>query len=101
MYMYIMCISLLVYSDKFKGRSDLLSMSATLMLVFDNQSCDLRHHMLLMTVFMMIKLNVCTVNIHLFVVYLFVVYLFVVYLFVVCYLFISSGFIVSYSVWYP
>uniref|UniRef100_A0A1X7UW71 Uncharacterized protein n=1 Tax=Amphimedon queenslandica TaxID=400682 RepID=A0A1X7UW71_AMPQE len=50
----------ILYSDKLKGRSDLLSMSATLMLVFDNQSCDLRHHMLIMTVFMMIKLNVCT-----------------------------------------
>ena len=70
-----------MYSDKLKGRSDLLSMSATLMLIFDNQSCDLRHHMLIMTVFMMLKLNVCTVNKHMFtIIIIIIIYLFI-YLF--------------------
>jgi Ca2+/Na+ antiporter len=39
---------------------DPLSISSTLMIVFDNQNCQPKHHLLLMNMLMKLKLNACT-----------------------------------------
>lgn len=57
--MHYMCI---VYPHESKGQLDSLSMSATLMLVFDNDGCQSTHHLLITGVLMRIKINVCTVS---------------------------------------
>lgn len=60
--MIIMNCMCIVYPHESKGQLYSLSMSATLMLVFDNDGCQATHHLLITGVLMRIKINVCTVS---------------------------------------